>query len=586
VEFNTLPAAWRVAHSPLVAAPTPSPNLVTIVPAPHPADLTLAPQKPVGDEGGAARIAIVLILMCGLLAPLRAQEIGEKQLRDGLKNPARWLTYSGDYAGHRHSPLTQITPANAGKLAAAWTFQTGLSGHKFEATPLVIDGVLYVAGPLNTAWAIDGRTGRELWRYQRALPPVNELRVCCGMVNRGLAVLGDRLFMNTLDAHLVALDRATGNVVWDVELADPRRGYASTGAPLVVGNRIIVGVAGGEYGIRGFLDAYDARDGRRLWRFWTVPAPGEKGSDTWPAEVWQRGGGPTWITGSYDPELNLIYWGTGNPSPDFYGGDRKGDNLYTNALIALDAETGALRWHFQFTPHDEHDWDANHIPVLADVTIDGRARKVVMVANRNGFFYILDRTNGSFVRAFPFVRQTWAQRIDAQGRPIEAPNQRPSPEGTLTCPDLYGGTNFMSPSYDATARLFFVTAREGCMMYIAAAVKQAAGEYSMGGSSRAGPEPATSALRAIDPFTGDRKWELQHGGLSWAGVLSTAGGVVFTGDGRGDFLAADARTGGELWRAPVGARIYAAPITYAIDGRQYVAIAAGSTLTAFALPRD
>jgi alcohol dehydrogenase (cytochrome c) len=518
-----------------------------------------------------------------------AQQIAGEDLSNGLSNPSRWLTYSGDYSGRRHSPLVEITPANAGQLRPVWTFQTGLAGHKFEATPIVVDGVLYVSGPLNHAWAIDGRTGRQLWRYQRPLPPEEEMRVCCGQVNRGFAILGERLFMGTLDAHLVALDRASGQVLWDVELADHRGGYSSTGAPLVVDGKVIVGMSGGEFANRGFLDAYAAETGERVWRFWTVPAPGEPGSETWPSEVasWERGGGPTWLTGTYDPELGLVYWGTGNPNPDFYGADRRGDNLYTNALVALDADTGSLRWHFQFTPHDEHDWDANQIPVLADVTLDGRPRKVVMVANRNGFFYMLDRTDGTFLRAFPFARQTWASSIDSRGKPVEVPGQRPTPQGTLTCPDLYGATNFMSPSYDPTAGVFFVTAREVCQVYISEAPPAGypGGERTMGGRLRAGPEPGWGALRALDPFTGKVHWEIRHASPSWAGVLSTAGGVVFSGDSQGVFLAADARSGTELFRYPMGAALYAAPSTFMIDGRQHVVLAAGSTLVTFALPR-
>jgi alcohol dehydrogenase (cytochrome c) len=535
-----------------------------------------------------ATTAFLLLALASAARPADARQIGEKELLAGLSDPARWLTYSGDYSGRRHSPLTQITPANAGQLAAVWTFQTGLAGHKFEATPIVVDGVLYVSGAMNFAWAIDGKTGKQLWRYQRQLPPEQEMRVCCGNVNRGLAILGDRLFMGTLDAHLVALDRATGRVLWDVELADHKGGYSSTGAPLVVGDKVLVGMAGGEFANRGFLDAYDAATGQRVWRFWTVPAPGEPGSETWPSEVptWERGGGPTWLSGSYDPELGLVYWGTGNPNPDFYGADRRGDNLYTNALVALDAESGRLRWHFQFTPHDEHDWDANQIPVLADVTLDGRARKVVMVANRNGFFYVLDRTDGSFIRAFPFMRQTWASGVDAKGRPIEIAGQRPSATGTLTCPDLYGGTNFMSPSFDPGAGLFFVTAREFCQVFFTEAPPAGypAGERTMGGRTRAGPDPAWGALRALDPATGQTRWELRHAGASWAGVLSTAGGVVFSGDHDGVLLAVDARTGRELWRYRMGAPLYAAPSTFTIDGRQHVALAAGSTLVLFALP--
>jgi alcohol dehydrogenase (cytochrome c) len=530
----------------------------------------------------------VALLTTMLAGSVSAQQISSKDLLDGLANASRWLTYSGDYSGRRHSPLNQITIDNVHRLIAQWTFQTGLAGHKFEASPIVIDGVLYVTGPMNHAWAIDGRTGREIWRYQRELPPPAELRVCCGLVNRGFAVHGDRLFMTTLDAHLVALDRQSGKVVWDVELADHTKGYASTGAPLIVNDKVIVGVAGGEFAIRGFLDAYNPSDGTRVWRFWTVPAPGEKGSESWPPEVWERGGGPTWLTGTYDPDLNMLYWGTGNPNPDFYGADRKGDNLYTNALIALDADAGTLKWHFQFTPHDEHDWDANQIPVLADLTIDGRPRKVVLVANRNGFLYVLDRTDGRFLRAAPFAHQTWAKEIGIDGRPVELPNQRPTPEGTMTCPDLFGATNFMSPSFDLSTGLFYVTVRETCQIYISAAPPAGykAGDRVMGGTVKPVLERRSGALRAIDPLTGETKWEIQHKTPAWAGVLSTAGGVVFSGDNEGSVLAADSRTGRELWRYQLGAPLYAPPTTYTIDGRQHVTIASGSTLTSFALPRE
>ena len=292
----------------------------------------------------------------------------------------------------------------------------------------MLDGILYVTGPQNHAWAIDGRTGAQLWHYQRAVP--NDVKACCGLVNRGFAIYGDRLYMATLDAHLVALEMKTGKVIWDIEIADYRQGYASTPAPLIVKDKVLVGIAGGEYAIRGFLDAYDVNTGKRAWRFWTIPAPGDPGSDTWPVETWERGGAPTWLSGSYDPELNIVYWGTGNPNPDFYGDNRKGDNLYSGSLLALDADTGTLKWHFQFTPHDTHDWDANQIPVLADVTVGGEPRKVVMVANRNGFLYVLDRVSGKFMHAYPFVRQTWAKEIGADGRPVELADQRPTPKGT------------------------------------------------------------------------------------------------------------------------------------------------------------
>ena len=530
--------------------------------------------------------------MCALAAAATTvaggwQGISSEDLLAGLANPSRWLMYSGDYSGQRHSPLTQITPTNAARLTAQWTFQTGLPG-KFEATPIVVDGVLYVTGLRNTAWAIDGRTGRQIGRYQRELP--QDLRLCCGPVNRGFAIHGDRLFMATLDAHLVALDRNTAKVVWDVEMGDHTQGYSATVAPLVVKDKVIVGISGGEYAIRGFIDAYDVNSGARLWRFYTVPAPGEPGSETWPSDALERGGAPTWVTGSYDPQTNTIFWGTGNPSPDYFGEGRTGDNLYSNALIALDADTGQLKWHFQFTPHDTHDWDATHVPVLARLPVGGTERDVVMVANRNGFFYVLDRASGKFLHATPYVKQTWAKEIGPDGRPVEIPDQRPSRRGTLTCPETHGATNFMSPSYDPSLGLFFVNAREACEVYFSQApsADYKPGDRAMGGYSGPAPPPhtRTGALRAIDATTGERKWELPFPSPSWAGVLSTAGGVVFSGTDEGDIVAAESRTGRELWRYSLGAPIYAAPITYMIDGRQYVALASGTTLTAFALPAN
>ncbi|MEX2582838.1 MAG: PQQ-dependent dehydrogenase, methanol/ethanol family [Gemmatimonadota bacterium] len=537
-----------------------------------------------------SRVSLILVLLAmALPSTLNGQEIGSEDVLAGLSNPARWLSYSGDYTGQRHSPLAQVTAANVEDLEAQWTFQTGVSGHKFEATPIVVDGILYVTGPMNNAWAIDGKTGRELWRYQYTLPPREELRVCCGMVNRGFAIHGDRLYMNTLDAHLVALDRETGEEVWNVELANHEEGYASTGAPLIVDDKLIVGISGGEYAIRGFLDAYDPDDGSLIWRFYTIPGPGQPGHDTWPAEIdsWERGGGPTWLTGTYDPDLNLLFWTTGNPNPDFYGDDRTGDNLYTNSLIALDLDTGTLRWHYQFTPFDEHDWDANQIPMLVNTTVDGRQRQVVMVANRNGFFYLLDRATGQYLNAFAYINQTWAEGIGDDGRPIEIPGQRPTPEGTLTCPDLFGGTNFMSPSYDASLGLFYVTARETCQIYISTEPPEnyKAGDRTMGGSARFLEDGRYGALRAINPLTGETVWELTHPTPSWAGIVSTAGGVVFSGDNEGYFIAADSRTGQELFRYQMGAPIYAAPTTYTIDGRQYVTLVAGAVVTSFALPQ-
>jgi len=522
------------------------------------------------------------ILILALLIPLFGCQVEEK-LETGLAEPQRWLIYSGDYTGRRHSPLKQITPSNIEMLRPEWTFDAGEKG-PLEATPIVSDGVLFFSGMSNTAWAIDGRTGKEIWRYDRVLP--KGLPLCCNASNRGLALRGDRVFMATLDAHLVALHRKTGAVLFDVAIDDRQQGYSASAAPLVIRDMVIVGISGGEFSSRGFLDAYDALTGARKWRFWTVPGPGERGSETWPDELLSRGGGATWLTGTYDPELNLIYWGTGNPSPPFDGSLRKGDNLYTSSILALEADTGRLRWHYQFTPHDVHDWDANQIPVLADLKIGGRTRAVVMVANRNGFFYVLDRATGALILSKPFITTTWANTIGTDQRPILLPNQQPSVDGTLTCPDDHGGTNFMSPSFDPVRNLFFVTARETCSRFFTQASSPVfkVGSRAMGGRVQGIAQMRSGAVRAIDPLTGDIKWSLAYRRPGWAGVLSTASGLVFTADDRGKFMAIESETGRELWHHEMDQNMRAAPLTYMIRNRQHVTIASYSRLTAFALP--
>jgi alcohol dehydrogenase (cytochrome c) len=496
-----------------------------------------------------------------------------------------WLTFGGGYENHRHSPLTQITPQNVAGLVPQWTFQTETLG-AFETTALLRDNVLYVTGPQNVAWAIDARTGRQIWRYRRELPPMGTLTACCGLVNKGFGMLGDRLFMVTLDAHLIALDTKTGAIVWDAILEDYKRGYASTIAPLVVKDKVIVGIAGGEYGIRGFIDAYSAETGERAWRFYTIPGPGQPGNDTWAGDSWERGGAGVWVTGAHDPNLNLVYFGTGNPGPDYHSESRKGDNLYSDSIVALDADTGKLRWHYQFTPHDVHDWDSTHVPVLADVTIAGRPRKVVMVANRNGFFYTLDRADGQLLVAKPFVQTTWAKEIGKDGRPVLVPGHTPDEKGELTCPDITGATNFWPPSFDPKSGLFYVNAREVCAVYYAWKPDFVPGERFTGGAGQRAPGmPAFGALRAIDPATGERRWEFKYLSPATAGLLTTASGLIFTGDNDGYLLALESRTGKLLWRYQMGAKLHGtSATTYMLDGRQHLLVPAGTTLTAWALP--
>ena len=538
-----------------------------------------------------ATLTFVLIACCGAVAlmaqsPSPRPNVAVQDILDGLPaDGSRWLTFGGDYGNQRHSPLTQITPDNVARLGPRWTFQTATLGN-FETTPLFRDNVLYVTGPQNVAWAIDARTGRQIWRYRRELP--SNLTACCGLVNRGFAVLGDKLYMTTLDAHLIALDMRAGTVVWDAVLGDYKIGYSSTIAPLAVKNLIVVGVAGGEYGIRGYIDAYDAQTGKRAWRFYTIPGPGEPGNDTWAGDSWKTGGASVWVTGAYDAEQNLLLYGIGNPGPDYHSDSRKGDNLYSNSIVALDADTGALKWHYQFTPHDVHDWDATEVPILADLTIAGQPRKVVMFANRNGFYYTLDRTTGKIIVAKPFVTTTWAKEIGADGRPVLLPGHMPSEKGSVTCPDLVGGTNFWQPSYDPAARIFYVNAREVCMTYFSWKPEYTPGERFTGGAGQrinTPDSPAYGALRAIDPITGDRKWEFKYLTPSTAGLLTTAAGLVFTGDADGNLIALDSKNGKLLWRYQMGAPLHGTSVvTYMVDGKQHVLVPAGTTLTAWALP--
>jgi alcohol dehydrogenase (cytochrome c) len=520
------------------------------------------------------------LVLLAILVPASAQVPYERILRTG-NEPRDWLTYSGNYHAHRYSTLDQITGANVHSLKVAWMYQVR-AHHKVETSPLVFDGIMYITEPPSDVTALDLRTGRPVWSYRRSIP--RGVAVCCGQVNRGAAVLDDQLFVGTIDAHLVALDLKTGRVRWDVAVADYKTAYSITLAPLALRDKVIVGIAGAEFGIRGFLDAYDARTGKRAWRFWTVPGPGEPGSGTWSGDSWKTGGAPTWVTGSYDPEANLLYWGTGNPGPDFVGDGRKGDNLYSDCLLALDADTGKLKWYFQFTPHDVNDIDANEIPVLVDAAFHGQPRKLVLFGNRNGFYYILDRLTGEFLLGKQFATQTWAKGLDERGRPIPNPVTAPRPEGALVYPDDDGAANWYSPSYNPQTGLFYQNAREQGAIYYRTEVPYEPGKRFMGATRRPvpGAEP-WGALRALDAMTGEKKWEFRLQSPPWSGVLSTAGGVVFSGDMEGNFFALDAQTGKLLWRFQTGGAIVANPITYMSEGNQYVAIAAGSAILVFGL---
>ena len=506
-----------------------------------------------------------------------------ERLVNAADEPHNWLTYSGDYKARRYTRLDRIDRENVGGLQIAWVHQLAVLD-RAETTPLVVDGVMYVTESPSTVIALDAATGRPWWRYEHPLP--DEVIICCGRNNRGVAVQGDRVIMSTLDAHLVALDARTGSVLWETEVQESAAGYSKTAAPLVVGDKVFTGVAGGEYGIRGVVDAYDVESGAREWRFYTTPGPDHPDNRTWSGDSWRTGGSATWMTGSYDPELNLLYWGTGNPGPDYDGTVREGDNLYSDSVVALDADTGELKWYFQFTPHDIHDWDSTQIPVLADTTFGGEERKLMLFPNRNAFFYVLDRETGEFLLGTPYARQTWAEGLDENGRPVLVPGMEPSPEGTVVSPAITGGSNWWSPTYSPRTGLIYVMAYDAATRYFIRPV-----EYQEGQSYRAGggesPEPLENyvrAVRAIEPQTGDVRWEFPVDPRTTSGLLSTAGDLVFGGTADGFFFALDAETGEELWHKNVGGRVHAGPMAFAVDGRQHVAIAAGNAIFAFTLP--
>jgi alcohol dehydrogenase (cytochrome c) len=522
---------------------------------------------------------IAILLGSNFCATLMYGQVTPERLLNSAKEPQNWLMYSGDYAGRRYSALEQINVSNAHALVPKWVYQTVAVG-KFETTPLVVDGILYGTGQDDRAFALDARTGRPIWQYQRTLPA--DVRPCCGRVNRGLAILGDKVFLGTLDDHVISLDARTGNVVWDVNVFDYKKGYSITLAPLAIKNMVIVGVSGGEYGIRGFIEAYDAATGERKWRFYTVPGPGEQGHETWEGDSWKLGGAPAWITGIYDAATNTTFWTSGNPSPSNRGEGRAGDNLFSNSLLALDSDTGKLKWYFQFTKHDEHDWDATQVPVMFD---DG-GKHFIAQANRNGYFYLLDRATGKLIFSNPYAKVSWSNSKDVEGRPAALKEASPTPEGNRICPGAAGATNWMSPTYDPQTKLFYVTAREQCDIFTTGPEPYDEGHAYYGSAyfPNDDAEPFWGALRAIEPLTGKVKWEWKHPAPSWSGVLSTAGGLVFTGDAEGNFIALDATTGKVLWHFQCGAGVYAGPMSFAVDGKQYVAVAAGSALFAFALP--
>jgi alcohol dehydrogenase (cytochrome c) len=501
-----------------------------------------------------------------------------------VTSQADWPSYNGETTRSRYSPLAQIATSNVARIVPKWVFSVPNTS-RLQVTPVVVNGVMYVTSA-NECYALDAGAGREIWHYER--PRTKGLvGNAAGGINRGVAVAGDRLFMVTDHAHVIALNRFTGALVWETEMADWHQNYNATGAPLAIGNLVVAGSSGGDEGVRGFVAAFDQVTGKEVWRFWTVPRPGEPKAETWQGKGIEHPGATTWLTGTYDPELDTIYWPTGNPSPDLIGDDRGGDNLYSDSIVALDAKTGRLKWHFQFTPHDVWDYDAQETPALIDATWQNRPRKLLVQANRNGFFYVLDRTDGRFLLGKQYAKNvTWASGLTPEGRPLTVPNMEPSLDGKRVCPSLEGSSNWYSTSFNPTTGLYYVQTNDKCGVFTRTPMEWEAGKGFMGGSFKQAPdEPAQRILRAIDIQTGKIVWELPQTGAvdSWGGTLSTAGGIVIFGEDSGSLMTADAGSGKPLWSFQTSQLWKASPMTYMFDNTQYIAVAAGSNIIAFGL---
>src|SRR6202045_376146 len=515
-------------------------------------------------------------------APRLAIHVNSERLRAAGTNPDEWLMYSGSYDGWRHTSLAEITPANVAQLRIRWIKQFDITGTIIEATPLVIDGVIFMVAEAGHVLAMDSKTGNVIWEYKRPVPP--DLPLIAGPFNRGLAVHGSTIFFGSLDGYLVAIDANDGKVIWQTLVASPSDDYSITGAPLVVNRSVVVGVAGGDFGIRGFLAAYDVSTGQQQWKFETIPGPGEVGHETWENDAWRTGGGTTWVTGSHDPSTDLLYWGVGNPAPTFSGDVRPGDNLFTDSVIALHASTGKLAWYFQFTPHDEHDWDSAQTPVLADLPTDGVVRKVICWPNRNGFYYVLDRVTGEFLAGVPFVQVDWAKGLTSGGRPILADVAKVSAAGNRTRPGAGGGTTWQNPAFDQKRGSIFVPAAESSSVFTKLPPDRVTRreKVQLLGSGFT-LEPAIHQVIALDAATGRPKWKYTSpSGGDYSGLLSTDGGLVFGASG-GVCFAVDAETGREVWRLSLGGYAKSAPISFMVDGRQVIAVAAGHALFVFEL---
>ena len=528
----------------------------------------------------AARRAVTI----ASITPAAVSAVPAPAIAAARTHPDEWLTYSGSYDAHRFSPLREVNRSNVKDLHPVWMFQPPGADEKNEASPLVSGGVMYLTAAPNAVWALDARTGAVQWRFTHNL--ADRLALCCLTVNRGVALQDSLVYVGTLDAQLLALDAATGHLRWSATVADPRLGYSITGAPLVIPEGVVTGVGGGEFGASGVIDAYDPRTGKRRWRFHAIPQPGEPLHQTWTGDSWRTGGAPTWLTGAYDTATHMLYWGIGNPGPNYAGATRPGANLYSNSVVALDARTGQVKWYFQFTPHDEHDWDAAQIPVLLDAPVEGRLRHLLLWANRNGFYYVLDRDTGAFVHGTAFERQTWAAGLDSSGAPILLPGISPSDSGTFLYPSVVGATNWWSPSFDEQRNLMLIPALHLAGTYYLDPQMQRGELFTGGAATSALGQPFWNSVKALDPLTGALRWEYRFPprpeNISMGGVTSTAGGLVLVGDGP-EFVALDATDGKKLWSFTLGGPISAAPVVFAVDGQERIALMAGRTLVVFGL---
>jgi alcohol dehydrogenase (cytochrome c) len=546
-------------------------------------------------------LASAWVLFATLLASPSAAQVNvpPERILGAAGEPENWLTYNGTYSSQRYSTLDEITPGNVDELQLKWMLPNQVFG-AWQSNPIVVDGIMYITQRPNDVMAVDAATGRVFWQYRHT--NAENARVCCGANNRGVAIHGERVFMGTLDAHLIAIDAITGKALWKTRVGDVNLAYSITMAPLVIDDKVLVGVGGGEFGIRGFVAAYDVETGAEVWKFFTIPGPGEPGHDTWAADTWQYGGAPAWITGSYDPDLNLVYWGIGNPGPDWNAAQRPGDNLYSDAVVALNADTGELVWHFQFTPNDGYDYDSVQVPVLVDMPWNGSARRLMLWANRNGYFYVLDRVTGEFLSGTPFVTVNWSSGLDANGRPIPTPQ----PPGMPTYPGNQGGTNWYPPSYSPRTGLFYFSAWEDyATIYRPEESEYRPGQAFLGGGfdvltpvpgaptigiGRTNPintwtdAVGHGAIIAMDPRTGQPRWKFEQFDVSDSGMLTTATDLLFTGGREGYLHALDARTGEELWKVALGGQIVMAPVTYEVNGRQFLSVISGNSLVTFGLP--